>query len=185
MEHATPCVSSVGDRHLREGDVAMNIKKIYANESGQGTLVCDKCGKTKTLDLLAFQNIGKPLKVKCACGHIFFVRIEARKFYRKSTNLTGEYIKMSRDISPCLERGAMVVEDLSRTGLGFRTKKKHTICVQDVIRVRFILDDSQQSDITTSAVVRRVENDFVGAEFLDVDGFHETNRTLGFYLMPL
>ena len=38
----------------------MNIKKIYANESGQGTLVCAKCGKTKTIDLVEFKNIGKP-----------------------------------------------------------------------------------------------------------------------------
>ena len=154
MEHSTSCMEYVGDRHLREGYVTMNIKKIYANESGQGTLICEKCGKTKTIDLLEFKNIGKPLKVKCECGHVFFVRIEARKFYRKSTNLVGEYVKVSRDTSQGLERGTMTVEDLSRTGLGFRSKKNHNICVKDVISVSFILDDSKHSEINKSAVVR-------------------------------
>ena len=162
----------------------MNIKKIYANESGKGTLVCEKCGKTRSIDLLEFKNIGKPLKVKCACEHVFFVRIEVRKFYRKRINLVGEYVKVSSDVSKGLERGAMTVEDLSRTGLGFHTKKSHSICVKDVIRVSFILDDNKRSEINKSAVVRQVTDDFVGAEFLDFDGFHETNRTLGFYLMP-
>jgi PilZ domain len=162
----------------------MNIKKIYANNSDKGTLVCEKCGKTKTVDLSEFKNIGKPLKVKCGCGHVFFVSIEIRKFYRKNTNLVGEYIRISSDMSKGLERGSMTVEDLSRTGLGFRTKTNHNIYVRDVIRVRFILDDAKRSEVNKSAVVRRVNNSFVSAEFLDFDGFNETNRTLGFYLMP-
>ena len=78
----------------------------------------------------------------------------------------------------------MTVEDLSRTGLGFRTKTDHNICVQDLIRVSFILDDNKHSEVNKSAVVRRVHDDFVGAEFLDFDGFNEINRTLGCYLMP-
>ena len=47
-----------------------------------------------------------------------------------------------------------------------------------------MLDDNKHSEVNKSAVVRRVHDNFVGAEFLDFDGFHETNRTLGFYLMP-
>ena len=162
----------------------MNVKKIYAKDSDRGTLVCEKCGKTRTINLSEFKNIGKLLKVKCRCGHVFSVSIEFRKFYRKSANLTGEYIRISRDISKGLEIGVMTVENLSRTGLGFRTKINHNICVQDVIAVKFILDDDKCSEINKSAVVRQVNNNFVGAEFLDFDGFNEMNRTLGCYLMP-
>jgi len=49
----------------------MNVKKIYANESDKGTLVCEKCGKTRTINLSEFKNIGKLLKVKCGCEHVF------------------------------------------------------------------------------------------------------------------
>src|SRR5712691_9241546 len=136
----------------------MNIKKIYAKDSDRGTLVCEKCGNIKTINLSEFKNIGKLLKVKCRCGYVFSASIEFRKFYRKSTNLVGEYIRISRDISKGLEIGVMAV--------------------------RFILDDDKCSEINKSAVVRQVSNNFVGAEFLDFDGFNEMNRTLGCYLMP-
>ena len=162
----------------------MEIKKIYVNNSEEGTLICEKCGKTRVVNLSDYKNIGKPLKVKCSCGHFFFVSIECRKFYRKSTQLSGEYIKISNDATKGLEKGAMTVEDLSRTGLGFCTKKPHNIRVQDMLRVRFILDDTQRSEVNKSAVVRWVKDYFVGAEFVDFDAFTDANRTLGFYLMP-
>jgi hypothetical protein len=162
----------------------MEIKKIYVNDNEKGTLICDKCGKTRVVNLSDFKNIGKPLKVKCSCGHFFFVSIEVRKFYRKSTHLNGEYIKVSHDAPKGLERGAMIVEDLSRTSLGFRTKTQHNIRVRDMLRVRFTLDDAQRSEVHKSAIVKRISHNFVGAEFVDFDAFNETNRLLGFYLMP-
>ena len=110
--------------------------------------------------------------------------LEIRKFYRKSTHLSGEYIKISNDVSKGLEKGAMTVEDLSRTGLKFRTKMTHNIRVEDMLRVRFILDDTQRSEVNKSAIVKWVTPYSVGAEFVDFDAFNEANRTLGFYLMP-
>lgn len=162
----------------------MNVKKIYANENEKGTLVCEQCGKSKVINVSDFKNIGKPLKVKCGCGHIFFVSIEVRKFYRKRTSLSGEYVKISDNVSKGLEKGSMIVEDLSRTGIGFRTKIKHNIHVQDIIRVKFSLDNDKTTEVSKSAIVKRVGEFFVGAEFLDFDVYNETNRTLGFYLMP-
>ena len=162
----------------------MEVRKIYVNDNEKGTLICEKCGKTRVINFSDFKNIGKPLKVKCGCGHFFFVSIEVRKFYRKSTHLSGEYIKISNDTAKGLEKGAMTVEDLSRTGLGFRTQTPHNIRIKDMIRVRFTLDDVQRSEVHKSAIVKRILQDFVGAEFVDFDAFSEANRTLGFYLMP-
>ena len=161
----------------------MDIKKIYANEDGDGTLVCETCGKTRVINLSEFKNIAKPLKVKCSCNHYFFVSIEVRKFYRKSTHLRGEYMKVSRDPAKGLEKGIMTVEDLSRTGIGFRTETKHDIRVEDLLRVRFVLDDAKRSEVNKSALVKRVSHYFIGAEFIDFDRFDEPHRTLGFYLM--
>src|SRR5262247_1404468 len=137
----------------------MEIKKIYVNDNEKGTIICEKCGKTRVVTLSDFKNVGKPLKVKCSCGHFFFVSIEVRKFYRKSTHLRGEYIRISDDATKGLEKGAMTVENLSRTGLGFRTKKPHNIRVQEMLRVRFILDDTQRSEVNKSAIVKWVTND--------------------------
>ncbi len=162
----------------------MIVKKVYANENEKGTIVCEQCGKIKAINVSEFKSFGKPLKVKCGCGHIFFISIEVRKFYRKSTRLVGEYVKISEDMTKGLEKGSIIVEDLSRTGIGFRTKNKHSIRTNDIIRVRFMLDNGKQSEVSKSAVVKRVDEAFVGAEFLDFDAYNETNRTLGFYLMP-
>ncbi len=177
-------LDAMGIRHEREGSLAMDIKKILANAEGKGTLVCAQCGNRRIMDVAYYSNVGKPLKVKCSCGHVFFVSIEVRKFYRKHTKFAGEYILVSKTATPTLEKGRMRVEDLSRTGLGFRTYDMHNIHVQDLLRVRFVLDDPQHSNINKSAVVRRVEGFYVGAEFLDFDAFDDNNRTLGFYLMP-
>ena len=177
-------LDAMGICHEREGGLAVDIKKIFANAEGKGTLVCVQCGTSRMMNLSHYANVGKPLKVKCGCGHVFFVRVEGRKFYRKDTNLTGEYIRVGNSAPPTLEKGRMRVEDLSRTGLGFRTYDMHNIHVQDLLRVRFVLDDPQGSNVNKSAVVRRVEGFYVGAEFLDFDAFDDNNRTLGFYLMP-
>jgi hypothetical protein len=163
----------------------MELKKIYVNDNEKGTLICEKCGKTRVVNLSDFKNIGKLLKVKCSCGYFFFVSVEVRKFYRKSTRLNGEYIKISHDAPKGLEKGTMTVEDLSRTGLGFRTKTHHNIRVRDMLRVRFTLDNAQRSEVYKNAIVKRISNTFVGAEFVDFDAFNETNRLLGFYLMSL
>src|SRR5712691_10837619 len=69
-------------KKAREGNATMNIKKIYANDNGQSTLVCEKCGKTRVINIADFKDISKLLKVKCTCGHVFFASIEVRKFYR-------------------------------------------------------------------------------------------------------
>jgi hypothetical protein len=152
---------------------------LFHSKNVRSIVICDKCGKTRVVNLSDFKNIGKPLKVKCSCGHFFFVSIEVRKFYRKSTHLHGEYIKVSHDAPKGLEKGTMIVEDLSRTGLGFRTKIQHNLRVKDMLRVRFTLDDAQRSEIHKSAHVKRISHNFVGAEFVDFDAFNETNRILG------
>ena len=162
----------------------MQVKKIYANEQDRGTLLCEQCGAVKVITIADFKHIGKALKVKCGCGHVFFISIEVRKFYRKQASLAGEYVKIDAETAKEREKGKMIVEDLSRTGLGFRTMSKHTLQVHDSIHVRFHLDDAQHSEVSKSAVVKRVDDYAVGAEFLDFDAYNETNRRLGMYLMP-
>ena len=78
----------------------------------------------------------------------------------------------------------MLVEDISRTGLGLRTLYKHTVMDNDVLAVTFTLDDQQKTNIRKSVRVRRVDDYYIGAEFIDHDTYTDTNRILGFYLMP-
>jgi len=53
-----------------------------------------------------------------------------------------------------------------------------------MLLVRFTLDDVRHSEVKKKAIVKRISDSFVGVEFVDFDAFNETNRILGFYLMP-
>jgi hypothetical protein len=160
----------------------MPVKTIYANHQEQWTLVCEQCGQTKVLNGFDRRQIGKPLKVKCGCGHVFFLRL-AERYYRKPTMLLGTYVKIGEHISQGLETGSMMVEDLSRMGLRLRTKIKHTIQVEDMIHVRFHLDDARHTEVNKVAVVKRVDAHGVDAAFLDFEAYNDANRALTLYVM--
>jgi PilZ domain len=161
----------------------MQVKKIALNEQGQGVLVCEQCGKTKVAHLADRQHLGKLLKIKCSCGHSFYISIETRKFYRKQTHLPGEYAKTSGDRVTRREKGHMTVENVSRTGLKLRLTRLHTLRVHDVIEVHFTLDNAQHSAVRKQARIMWVDGSCVGAAWLDSDVFNETNRIVSTYLM--
>jgi hypothetical protein len=94
------------------------------------------------------------------------------------------YAKHDTQTGTILEQGRMIVEDISWTGIGLRTLYQHSILINDVLAVTFTLDDKQHTGIQTSVRARRIDNCFIGAEFIDRDAYTDTNRMLGFYLMP-
>ena len=163
---------------------ARPIKTVYANDQKQVTLVCEQCGKTKVMHVSDCPHIGKPLKARCDCGHVFSIRIEGRKFYRKPTTLPGTYVKIGEHISQGLEIGTTMVADLSRGGLRLRTRSMHTCQVEDIIRVSFHLDDRRHTAVNKMAVVKWVDAYGVGVAFLDFEAYNDTNRALTLYLMP-
>lgn len=160
----------------------MDVKKLYSPDNATAILVCEQCGKTRTINISAVKS--NPQKVRCGCKHEFFISIEARKFYRKQTRLPGEYVHIGEERLKRPDKGRMIVENLSRGGLGFSTERPHNLRVKDTIQVKFNLDDTKRSEVSKRAIVRRVNGYSVGAEFLDLDTSNESNRALGFYLMP-
>ena len=162
----------------------MQTHTIYTNLSESITLVCPQCHRSKVLEATVVKDLPQPLKVRCPCGATFGVNLIIRQFYRKQTRLPGTYGKHDLQLTKMLEQGRMIVEDISRTGLGFRTLYSHTILVNDVLSITFALDDTQKTDIRKSVRVRRIDDRFIGAEFVDHDTYTDTNRILGFYLMP-
>ena len=162
----------------------MQTYAIYTNLSESVTLACEQCHRSKVLQAAIVKDLPQPLKVKCPCGATFEVNIIIRQFYRKKTRLPGVYVKRDTQTGKILEQGRMSIEDISRTGIGLRTLYKHTVLVNDVLTLTFTLDDKPQTDIQKSVRVRRIDDRFIGAEFIDHDAYTDTNRMLGFYLMP-
>ncbi|MGE3537099.1 MAG: PilZ domain-containing protein [Candidatus Tectimicrobiota bacterium] len=162
----------------------MKQQTIYANLHEPILLTCEQCGRSKKIPLEAVKDHTQPLKVQCPCGAAFRVGIIVRKFYRKKTQLSGTYVKRGVMTNNVMERGRMVVEDLSRTGVGLRTLCKHTLAPDDIIALTFTLDDQQRTTIQRTAQVKRVHDLFIGAAWVDQDAYTSENRMLGFYLMP-
>ena len=52
-------------------------RPVYSNEDQRATLRCPQCGRTKVTDVAQYQEAPRPPKVKCPCGHRFWVPIAA------------------------------------------------------------------------------------------------------------
>jgi hypothetical protein len=162
----------------------MQTHAIYTNLSESVTLVCEQCHRSRALQAAAVKDLPQPLKVQCPCGATFGVNIIIRQCYRKKTRLPGTYVKHDPQTHQILEQGRIIVEDISQTGIGLRTPGRHAILVGDVLSIAFTLDDKQKTDIRKSVRVRRIDDRFIGAEFVDHDTYTDANRILGFYLRP-
>lgn len=155
------------------------IKRIFTHGKSHITVHCQDCGRARKLKSSDIQDIPRFVTVTCNCGSSFDVLFEKRFHYRKVTHLEGRYsIKVDPDGWLC----HLVVKNLSRNGIGFKTIGKYDIKEGDVINVQFTLDDANGTKIKSNVVVRSVSDNYIGAEFsgLDVHGAKE----LGFYLMP-
>ena len=152
------------------------VQRVFIDKNNEGTVTCPECQKSKRANFAKYKHCSEVLKVKCACGCAFGLIIDQRKYYRKRTKFNGNYT-----IAGTNETGSMVVEDLSFTGVGFQTRQPHKLQVGDQIEIRFTLDNHLKTEMYKTAVVRRIRDKFVGAEFCDLKAY---DKDLGFYLMP-
>jgi len=151
----------------------VEAKKVYVNKDGKAILVCPDCGTSKTVDLRRFRRSRDAVKIRCTCQSYFTVCLEYRGAYRKETDLRGHYTKLP------VSWGDMTVKNISLTGIGFETLGEHHLKKGDEVTVKFTLDDAGGSVLKKKAVVRSVQNRYVGCEF---EGSAEYDKTLGFYL---
>lgn len=149
---------------------------VFTGGADTGTITCKQCGKTKTIDVSHFRNIRKYIKVKCACGTIFDILLESRRYHRKKVWLKG---KLFKDQSNC-PVDDIVVTDISMGGIRFLTNLKG-INFGDTYHIEFSLDDEFKSHVKEEIVIKYIKNSEVGAEFAESEKY---NYDLDFYLTP-
>jgi PilZ domain-containing protein len=154
--------------------------KLYVNVEDQASITCPRCNAIKVANVKKYKGSRKPLTVQCRCGWIFHAILETRKYYRKAVKLRGSYAWAGS-----YSYGPMVIENLSMSGIGCRTRVHHPIHVGDVLQVRFMLDNQARSEIAKDIVVRivikQVTDAFFGAEFCDITAHY---KELAWYLHP-
>jgi len=155
----------------------MSYKVFTFNE--MATFVCPECENVKTIDATKFIKIEKKIKVncKCPCGHSFQAFLERRNYQRKEITLPGIY---SRRINgEEVEKGQIVVTDLSRSGIRFRPHIKPAFKIGDHLQIVFNLNDKDKSLIQKKAVIMNISNELnVGLEFCQ----KETYGKIGAFL---
>ena len=150
------------------------MKTVYENKINQTTVICPKCGFAKTFDTTKFKNTHRRLKAKCRCGAVFGFTLEFRKHYRKEARLPGEYIIQRRG-----KKGELIVEELSMGGIRFENLGPHQIPIDDMLEVKFKLDNPLRSEIRKKVRVIWVRDRMVGAMYSETKG---NDTDLGFYM---
>lgn len=157
----------------------MTNRKVFIGNRTAVEVACPQCDRSLTLPVEKIQNIGKPVRAKCACGIQFTVIFERRANYRKPTGLLGRF---ARKTNADLQVGEAVINDLSRGGLSMKVPTGVDLKIGEIVRVEFKLDNVEQTMIKAQVIVRSVRRGTIGVEFYALD--EHTRKQLGFYLMP-
>jgi len=158
-------------------------QKVFVTASNTAVFECPKCKKTKMVNVSKYKMIDKAVKIRvnCPCGHSYPVFLERRKHYRKASNFPGKYIHFLSDGRQ--DAGMMTVNDVSRSGLKLKVNVKREFKSGDRLNVEFTLDDNKRSVIKKEVIVRKVNDQVIGVEFVTVSTSDPSDTALGFYLM--
>ncbi len=154
----------------------MPICRVYVINSEKIAFLCPFCGARREESARQYKDQHDIINISCSCGNTYPVQIEYRKNYRKKTNLEGIYKKLS----PPNNQGKIIVLDISTGGCRFSVSASHGLQSGDHIGVAFNLDNARQTMIRKEAIVRMVNDRYVGCSFITLQGTYDSD--LGFYL---
>ena len=155
----------------------METTTVHVSKNNFATIQCPFCGHRQRVTTEHFKEKTHTIKVRCKCKSRFQILFNFRNNYRKSVSIIGEFRMLTPRVS--IDR-KMETSDLSRNGLRFKMIDPVVVNVGDELLVKFILDDRKQAHIRKKVIVRHVDTNFLGCEFLELT-FYE--KELGFYLL--
>ncbi len=170
--------------HFEEGepDNPDLLGTALLKDGKTANIACKNCNHQRLLDISEIRTIGTRLKVTCSCGHVMYIKVELRREHRKTVNLEGIFIRGrgERIAMKSDDWGRILINNISRHGVGFKVTGKLDVRVNDRFRVKFTLDNTASSVVQKQVVVRSVTEETVGCQFVGKD---PCDVTLGFYMM--
>jgi len=151
------------------------MEKFFVGYTNKVTIICPKCGLEKNKIVFKFKDTHKRLKAKCKCGEVFRFTLDFRKYYRKNVQLTGKYFVQGKD-----ETEEILIEDISKTGINFATLKPHNFSKDDLVELKFTLDNPMRMEVRTRVKILWIIDRTVGAQFIDPNLLEQD---LGLYLI--
>jgi len=156
----------------------MKIQKYFVKTNDTVAIQCPECSLVKNIPVGKFRATQHTLKTRCSCKAIFLVALDFRRHFRKPSKIIGVYTIIESSGSG---GGQMVVYNIPRSGIGFSVSGHHSISVGQKALVTFRLDDKKQSEIIKKVVIKRVNDNKIGCEFIMQN---QIGKDLGFYLQP-
>jgi PAS domain S-box-containing protein len=170
--------------HFEEGepDDPELLSTVLLREGKTANVACRHCNRQKLLDISEIRTIGTRLKATCACGNAMYIKVELRREHRKKVNLEGVFIRGQGDQLALKsdDWGRILIDNISRHGIGFKVVGKPDVRLNDRFRVKFTLDNTASSVIQKDVVVRSVSKETIGCQFVGSDA---CDVTIGFYMM--
>ena len=116
----------------------------------------------KKLDVMDFKDSHKRLKAKCKCGEVFRITLEFRKHRRKNVLFAGEYFVQDND-----EKRDILIKDISMTGINFTTIRPHNFSIDDIVELKFTLDNSMRTRVQEPVKIIRTTDRNVTAQLIN------------------
>jgi len=135
---------------------------VYVDDANRATTICPKCRSEKNIDVTRFKDTHKKLKAKCRCGEVYRFALDFRKHYRKNVRFHGKYIVQEKD-----KKGIIIIENISADGIRFVSLKPHIFSVNDIVELKFTLDDPTKTEIQELVKIIWVMDRNVGAQYID------------------
>jgi len=151
--------------------------RVYLNSNQEGVVICPRCSLEKTINMAHYQGYfgGKSLNIRCKrCKASFHAELDYRQHPRIKVNIPGKLL-----VNDLSTEKDVIVNSLSVSGIGFIIIDMQKINIEDIFVIQFQLGDKDRSFINEKITVRRINEDFVGAEYCDDAYRHE----LDFYVM--
>ena len=154
------------------------IEKAFVSDDGVAIIRCPYCSVARKVSVEKFRGKKHTVKLRCSCQKSFVTQLDFRKNYRKMTDLQGTYRITS---SVAAGGGPMKVTNLSMSGIGFSVSGVHNIKVGQTAHVDFVLDNRKSTRINKEVVIKTVNANHIGCEFVSHQAFE---KDFGFYLQP-
>ena len=142
----------------------------FLNQKNIASFQCPFCKKAYLKDFAKRNDVGagSKFKCKCKCGKSFMISLERRKHFRMPTRLPGAYLHERHQY-----RGGITVLNLSESGAGIELSAPRKMFKGEAITLKFNLDNHEKTFIAKYGTIRKMENIYVGVEFLSKTWDHD------------
>ena len=161
--------------------------KLFVNKDNIIKLRCPNCLEKKQIPASVLKNKYK-FRGRCKCNSVVEIELEYRKSFRKETTLAGYYSGNLKELpSVKVSDGDFItnitstncnIMNISTYGLGLKSLIPHNIINDNILYVIFQL--SVGTIIEKKVIVRNVQDNNIGCEFIDVQ---EEDKDIGYYLI--